>query len=154
MKYASVTERLAHLGSAKWDIHLKAKAMQAAGIDLILLTIGEPDVPTPDHLVEAAKQAMDAGRLGYSNGRGEPGLLSALASKYSVRTGREITSRQVLALPGTQTALYATLNALVGPGDEVLVGDPLYACYEGGIAAPGGGMVPVPLLPRPVLSVW
>lgn len=148
MKYASVTERLAHLGSAKWDIHLKAKAMQAAGIDLILLTIGEPDVPTPDHLVEAAKQAMDAGRLGYSNGRGEPGLLSALASKYSVRTGREITSRQVLALPGTQTALYATLNALVGPGDEVLVGDPLYACYEGVIAAPGGVMVPVPLLPE------
>lgn len=148
MKYASITDRLALLGSAKWDIHNKAKALKAAGVDLIHLTIGEPDVPTPDFLVERAKQAMDAGRLGYSNGQGEPGLLQALARKYSIRAGREITTGQVLALPGTQTALYATLNVLVSPGDEVLVGDPLYACYEGVIAAPGGVMVPVPLRPE------
>ena len=61
MRYANITDRLALLGSAKWDIHTKAKALKAAGVDLIHLTIGEPDVPTPDYLVEAAKQAMDAG---------------------------------------------------------------------------------------------
>lgn len=148
MKYSSLTDRLAQLGSAKWDVHHRAKALKSQGIEVIQLTIGEPDVPTPAYLTEAAKQGIDAGRLGYSNGRGEAPLLAALAARYSVRTGRAITSDQVIALPGTQTALYATMQTLVEPGDEVLVGDPLYATYEGIISAPGGVMVPVDLHPE------
>jgi len=148
MRYAAVTDRLAHLGGAKWDIHLRARAMQAAGVPVIALTIGEPDVPTPQVLIDTAVQSMQSGRTGYSNGRGEPGLVRALAARYSERRGRVIAPDQVLCFPGTQTTLFAVLAGMVGPGDEVLVGDPMYATYEGVISASGATMIPVPLHPE------
>jgi len=148
MRYAAVTDRLAHLAGAKWEMHLRARAMQAAGQPLISLTIGEPDVPTPPVLLDTAIDAMRAGRTGYSNGRGEAGLVRALAARYTARRGRRITPDQVLCLPGTQTTLYTVLGGLVGAGDEVLCGDPMYATYEGVIAASGARMVPVPLRPE------
>ena len=148
MRYAAITERLAHLGGAKWEVHAMAKAMAAAGQEVLSLTIGEPDVPPPHELLEKAQAAMEAGRYAYSNGRGEPGLLAALAARYTKRTGRPIGPNQFMAFPGTQTALYAVLTGLVGPGDEVLVGDPMYATYEGVITAPGATAVPVPLRPE------
>lgn len=148
MRYASITDRLADLGGAKWEVHAMAKAMAAAGQEVISLTIGEPDVATPQDLLDKAKAAIAAGRYGYSNGRGEPCLLAALSARYTSRTGRPIGPNQIMAFPGTQTALYAVLTGLVGAGDEVLVGDPMYATYEGVIAAPGATAVPVPLRPE------
>lgn len=148
MRYASVTDRLAGLGGAKWALHARARALKAAGTDVIELTIGEPDVPTPDILIAAAQAAMSAGRTGYSNGRGEPALVAALAARYSARRGRVISPDQVICLPGTQTTLYAILRTLAEAGDEVLIGDPMYATYEGIIAQSGARMVPVPLRPE------
>lgn len=151
MRYAAVTERLAGLGGAKWAVHAKARQMKAAGQTvagqaIIELTIGEPDVATPPELMATAAQSMQTGRTGYSNGQGEPGLLRALAARYSARRGRVILPSQIMCFPGTQTTLYAVLMGLLNPGDEVLVGDPMYATYEGLIAATGAAMVPVPLL--------
>lgn len=145
MKYASITDRVADLGGKKWEMHLRAKAMVAAGEPVIMLTIGEPDVPPPPELIHAATSSIEAGRTGYSNGRGEPGLLRELASRYSARSGRRIETDQIICLPGTQTALFAILSALVEHGCDVLVGDPMYATYESVIAATGARMVPVPL---------
>ena len=145
MRYAEITDRLAELGGAKWAVHARARAMAALGRDIIELTIGEPDVPTPAALIDTAVAAMTAGRTGYSNGRGEPALTQALAARYTVRRGRRISADQVMCFPGTQTALFAVLTALAGGGDEVLVGDPMYATYAGLIAASGATMVPVPL---------
>ncbi|MES2667971.1 MAG: aminotransferase class I/II-fold pyridoxal phosphate-dependent enzyme [Pseudomonadota bacterium] len=148
MTYASLTTRLADLGGAKWEIHARARAMKAAGDAVIELTIGEPDVPTPAALLDAACAAMRQGRTGYSNGQGEPRLLAALAARYTARRGREIGTDQVMCFPGTQTTLYAVMMALAQTGDEVLVGDPMYATYEGVIVATGASMVPVPLRPE------
>ena len=148
MRYAAITDRLARLGGEKWELHLQAKALRDAGQPIIQLTIGEPDVGTPPELVAAAFAAMQAGRLGYCHGRGEVGLLNALAARYSQRTGRQIGTDQIIALPGTQTALYAVFMALTDMGDEVLVGDPMYATYEGIIAASGAVTVAVPLRPE------
>jgi arginine:pyruvate transaminase len=148
MRFAPVTERLAGLGGAKWAVHARARALKAEGHDIIELTIGEPDVATPPALLQAAAEAMLQGRMGYSNGRGEPGLLSALADRYTARRGRPITPQQIIAWPGTQTVLYGVMQTLLGPGDEVLVGDPMYATYEGVIAATGAAMIPVPLRPE------
>jgi arginine:pyruvate transaminase len=147
MRYAGVTARLAGLGGAKWEIHTRARALAAAGRDIIELTIGEPDVPTPPALAGIAAAAMRAGRTGYSNGRGEAGLLAALAGRYAARRGRPVSPAQVMCFPGTQTTLYAVLSALVEAGDEVLVGDPMYATYEGLVRVTGARVVPVPLLP-------
>ena len=145
MRYAAITDRLDGLAGAKWAVHALAREMAADGQDIIELTIGEPDVPTPAALIAAATAAMAAGRTGYSNGRGEPELTRALAARYTARRGRVIGADQVICLPGTQTTLFAVLTALLGPGDEVLVGDPMYATYAGLIAASGATMVPVPL---------
>ena len=148
MRYASVTDRLADLGGAKWAVHARARAMKAAGEEVIELTIGEPDVPTPDQFMQAAARSMQSGRTGYSNGRGEPGVVAALAARYTARRGRVIGPDQIMCLPGTQTTLYAILRTLVEAGDEVLLGDPMYATYEGLIAQTGARTVPVPLRPE------
>jgi len=148
MKTTAITRRLAGLGGAKWGIHLRAKAMIAAGADVISLTIGEPDVPVPEALIDAAGAAMRAGRTGYSDGAGEPGLRRALAERYSRTSGRAISAAQVMCFPGTQTALFAVLAGVAEAGDEVLVGDPMYATYAGVIRASGAGLVPVPLRPE------
>lgn len=148
MRFSSINERLAGLGGAKWEVHARAKAMARAGRDVIRLTIGEPDVPTPERLKDAAYAAMKAGRTGYSDGRGEPGLRAALAEKYSKNRGRAFHPDQVMCFPGTQTALYAVMMAIAEEGAEVLVGDPMYATYEGVIRATGATMVPVPLRPE------
>ena len=148
MKYASVTDRVAGLGGAKWAVHAHARALKSAGSPIIELTIGEPDVPTPARYVAAAAEAMAAGRTGYSNGRGEPAVVAALAARYTARRGRRIGPEQVMCLPGTQTTLYAILRTLVDAGDEVLLGDPMYATYEGLIAQTGARIVPVPLRPE------
>ncbi len=145
MKMSAVTDRLAHQGGAKWAIHAQARMLRAEGRRVIELTIGEPDVPTPPALVAIAAEGMASGRTGYSDGRGETRLLAALSARYTERRGRAFSADQFLCFPGTQTALYAVLQGLAGPGDEVLVGDPLYATYEGVILASGATMVPVPL---------
>ncbi|HBD89234.1 MAG TPA: aminotransferase, partial [Gemmobacter sp.] len=131
MRYASVTTRLADLGGAKWEIHSRARRMKAEGVPVLEFTIGEPDVPCPEDLMQTAARAMMAGRTGYSNGRGENGLLRALAARYSTRRGRVIAPDQIMCFPGTQTTLFAVFMALVEAGDEVIVGDPMYATYEG-----------------------
>ncbi len=148
MKYADVTDRLAGLGGHKWAVHAAARALRLAGHPVIELTIGEPDVPTPAALMQTAIDAMQAGRTGYSNGQGEPALTRALAARYTARRGRVIGPDQVMCFPGTQTTLYAVFAALVQSGDQVLVGDPMYATYEGVIRATGATLVPVPLRPE------
>jgi arginine:pyruvate transaminase len=145
MRYASITERLADLGSGKWLLHIAARTRVTAGEPIIELTIGEPDIATPAALAEECAKAIAAGRTRYSDGRGEPPLLKALAAKYTRRTGRPITTENVLCFPGTQTALFAILLGLVETGDDVLVGDPLYATYDGLIRASGAGKRSVPL---------
>ncbi|KIT17819.1 pyridoxal phosphate-dependent aminotransferase [Jannaschia aquimarina] len=147
MKTTSVTRRLAGSGGAKWAMHTRAVALTEAGRDVIALTIGEPDVPVPASLCDAAIEGIHAGRLGYSSGRGEPGLRNALAAHYTARTGRKIGPESILCVPGTQTALYLALQGVAEAGDEVMVGDPMYATYEGVIRASGAGLVPVPLAP-------
>lgn len=148
MKYASITKRLSGLGSGKWAVHLKGRALAAAGTDIIELTIGEPDIAPDKSLLEECTRAIYAGRTRYSNGRGESVLVDALVAKYVARSGRAITDENVLCFPGAQAALFAVMLALVESGDSVLVGDPLYATYPGVIRATGANQIAVPLSAR------
>ncbi|MGB5837527.1 MAG: pyridoxal phosphate-dependent aminotransferase [Albidovulum sp.] len=148
MTYAGILDRLAGLGGAKWGVHFATVKLAQTGRDVIDMTIGNPDVPTPDALVETAVTAMRAGRTQYSNGPGELNLRTVLAARYAARSGRTVSADQILCFPGTQTALYAVLMGLAEAGSEVLVGDPMYATYEGVVAASGARLVPVPLRPE------
>ncbi len=148
MRVSSVLDRVAGLGSDKWRVHIRARQMMARGDEVILLTIGEPDQPTPTELVAATHRALLEGRTGYSSGRGEAPVLKALAAKYSARSGRLVGRDQFIWVPGTQSALYLLLMALVETGDEVLVADPCYATYHGLVRATGAVTVPVALRER------
>lgn len=148
MKTTDVTARLASMGGAKWDVHLRARERVAAGADIVEMTIGEPDVPVPPELMQQAIASMQIGRTGYSNGRGETNLRQALAESYSASRGRAFEPDNFLCFPGTQTALFAAMMGVAQAGDEVLVGDPMYATYEGVVAASGAALVPVPLRPE------
>ena len=144
MRYASITNRLADTGGAKWAVHVEGRARAAAGQPMIELTIGEPDQAPDPALIEVCAEAMRSGRTRYSDGRGEEGLLAAIAARYAARRPG-ITPQNVVAVPGTQTALFTALLTLTESGDEVLVGDPYYATYDGVIAASGARRVSVPL---------
>ena len=148
MKYAAVTDHLAGLGSDKWTLNAAAHRRAKAGHRVINLTIGEPDVPTPDALIETACAAMQAGRTGYSNGRGEDSLLDALSARYTTRLNRPFGHDRFLCLPGTQTSLYMVFRTICEPGCEVILGDPMYATYEGIVRAAGATPVPVQLSPE------
>ncbi len=148
MRTTDVTKRLADLGGAKWGVHLKARELIKTGAHIVEMTIGEPDVPVPDTLIEATVSSLRAARTGYSNGHGEPGLLTAIAERYTANRGRVFEPENVLCFPGTQTALFAVMAGVAQTGDEVLVGDPMYATYEGVIRACGADVVPVPLRPE------
>ena len=148
MRYASVTGRLAGLGSDKWAVHFRARQMKQAGHEIIELTIGEPDIPTPTDMIDVAERAMRAGRTGYSSGRGEPALLAALSAKYTARTGRQIGPENIMCFSGTQTALSMVMMGLAEEGDEIITGDPLYATYDGVVRATGATRVSVPLRPE------
>lgn len=147
MRYASITNRLAGLGSGKWALHIEARATAQAGTPVIELTIGEPDVAPDRALLDECARAMYAGRTRYSNGRGEPAVVAALVEKYRKRRA-DVTENNVLCFPGTQTALFAVMLGLVEEGDAVLTGDPLYATYEGVVASTGAKLITVPLHPE------
>ena len=147
MRYASITNRLSGLGSGKWALHSEARAMIHAGVPVIELTIGEPDVAPDRRLLDECARAMYAGRTRYSNGRGEPAVVAALVEKYARRRA-DVTADNVLCFPGTQTALFAVMLGLVEAGDVVLTGDPLYATYEGVVASTGAKLKTVPLHPE------
>jgi arginine:pyruvate transaminase len=138
---------LANLGGDKWAVHLNALKMKADGADVVIASIGEPEIPPSPVLMQGCHDALTAGRAGYSNGQGEAGLLQALAGRYTARRKTAVTPANVMTVPGTQTALYVTMMGLLNPGDEVLVGDPYYVSYEGVVAAPGAHFVPVPMSP-------
>ena len=148
MRFASISGRLKGLGSDKWAVHIEGAKRRARGEDVIMLSIGEPDFAAPTAIIDVAERQMRSGRTRYSSGRGEPEVLAAIADHYSARTGRRISTSQVMFLPGTQTALFVAFMTLVEKGDDVLVPDPYYATYEGVIAATGARLVPVPLDPE------
>ncbi|MCA0432232.1 MAG: pyridoxal phosphate-dependent aminotransferase [Proteobacteria bacterium] len=147
MKYASISSRLSGLGSDKWAVHIAGRRLAAKGENVILLSIGEPDLPPAPSILDVASNQMRAGRTKYSAGEGEPAMLEALSRHYTQRMERPVGTDQFLFLPGTQTALFVAFLSILDPGDEVLLLDPYYATYEAVVTAPGGKPVPVPLDP-------
>ncbi|MFN8583312.1 MAG: pyridoxal phosphate-dependent aminotransferase [Gemmatimonadaceae bacterium] len=147
MRYSSLTHRIAGEGSDAWLVHDLAVQRQAAGEDVILLSIGDPDFDTPVEIRAAAADALHRGRTHYSPIGGEPAVRAAVASHTSALLGVSIVPEQVTMFPGAQAALFAVAQCLFEPGDEVIVAEPAYVTYEAVLGAPGARMVQIPLRP-------
>jgi aspartate/methionine/tyrosine aminotransferase len=106
----------------------QARALEAAGHDIIHLEIGEPDFATPAPIVEAGIAALRAGHTHYTDALGLPALREAIAGFYDVRWQASIDPAHIIVTPGASGALLLALGLLAGPGDEVLMADPGYPC--------------------------
>ena len=131
--------------SATLAVDARAKALQAAGEPVIGFGAGEPDFPTPDHIVEAAVVACrDPRNHHYSPSGGLPELKQAIAAKTRRDSGLEVLPGQVLVTNGGKHAVYNTFESLVNPGDEVLLPAPYWTTYPETVALSGGVPVIVP----------
>jgi len=106
----------------------RAKALEAAGRDIIHLEIGEPDFPSPQPIIEAGIAALRAGHTHYTGALGLPSLREAIARFHDTRWHAKIDAERIVVTPGASGALLLVLGLLAGPGDEVLMADPGYPC--------------------------
>jgi aspartate/methionine/tyrosine aminotransferase len=111
------------------DILEAGQELEAAGEDVIHLEVGEPDFNTPGIIVEAAAKAIADGHTKYTHSLGILELREAIAEHYREHYGVEVSPGRVIVTTGTSAGLLLALGALCGPGDEVLLSDPHYACY-------------------------
>jgi len=131
--------------SATLAVDARAKALQAAGEPVIGFGAGEPDFPTPEHIVEAAVVACrDPKNHRYSPAGGLPELKEAIVAKTLRDSGYEVLAGQVLVTNGGKHAVYNTFEALLNPGDEVLLPAPFWTTYPEPIALSGGTSVILP----------
>ncbi len=131
--------------SATLAVEAKAKALRAAGEDVIGFGAGEPDFATPDHIVEAAIEACRDPRFHhYTPAAGLPELREALAAKTARDSGYAVEPSQVLVCNGGKHAIFNAFAALLNPGDEVLCPAPWWVTYPESIRLAGGVSVDVP----------
>lgn len=108
----------------------KGRDLKAAGHDVVNLAGGEPDFATPQHIVDAAFRAIQAGDTHYPPAFGTPALLEAISAKLARENNvHGVGPQQIMVTPGAKWALYATMAAVVNPGDEVLILDPSWVSY-------------------------
>ena len=129
--------------SATMAISSRAKAMKRAGEDVIALAAGEPDFDTPAHIVQAAKDALDAGYTRYSPAAGMPDLRAAWAEYIGHARGVSYTGDQLIVTAGGKQAVFNVIYALAGYGDEVLVPAPYWVSYVEQVRAVGARPVMV-----------
>jgi aspartate/methionine/tyrosine aminotransferase len=140
-----ISERVAAIAeSATLAVDAKAKALKAAGEPVIGFGAGEPDFPTPAHIVEAAVEACrNPAMHRYTPAAGLPDLREAISKKTSRDSGVELPASQVLVTNGGKHAVYAAFQTILDPGDEVLLPAPYWTTYPEAIALTGARTVEV-----------
>jgi arginine:pyruvate transaminase len=154
MKFSPLVNRIGGEGADAWRTHAEAAAARDRGEDVIILSIGDPDINAPDAVIERAVERLRSGDTHYISARGRVPLREAIAKAHSERTGQPVQSENVLFLSGTQNALFVASMCLAGPGDEVITFEPLYPTYTATIEVSGARLVRVPTGPglRPDVS--
>ena len=132
-------------GESAYDVLRRAQELEAAGREVVHLEIGQPDFPTPAHIRAAAARALDEGHTGYGPSQGLPELRDAIAEKAGELRGLSFSPEEIVVAPGAKALLFYAINALAGPGDEVIYPDPGFPAYQSVIAHSGATPVPLPL---------
>ena len=133
-------------GEGAFEVLVKARELERQGRSIVHMEIGEPDFPTPAHIIEAGKKALDAGYTKYGATQGDPELREVIAKYLSDTRGIEVGSQNVVVTPGGKPNLFFPLVALLEPGDEALYPNPGFPIYESVIRLCGATPVPLPLV--------
>ena len=141
-----LAERMSRIGvESAFDVLVRARALEAQGRSVIHLEIGEPDFPSPPHVIEAAKRALDEGWTHYGPTQGLPELREAIAAQISRTRGIQVGPQHVSVVPGGKPIIFFPMMALLEPGDEVIYPNPGFPIYESMIRFLGATPVPMPL---------
>jgi arginine:pyruvate transaminase len=143
VQYSSLVKRIAGDGANAWRIHYAAREALERGEDVILLSVGDPDLDTPVPVLERAIERLRAGDTHYTPATGRQHLREAIAAAHGARTGQTVAAAQVIFLAGAQNALFVTSLCIAGPGDEVIAFEPLYPSYPATLEVSGARMVRV-----------
>jgi len=122
----------------------KARALQAAGRNIIALAAGEPDFDTPENIKQAAIKAIHDGKTKYTDPDGMPALKEAIVAKFARENGLTYKTSQVHVAPGGKPVIYNALVATLNPGDEVVIPAPYWVSYPDMVRLAGGEPVSVP----------
>ena len=142
---AQLSDRLNRLApSATLAMSQKSSEMKAQGIDVINMSVGEPDFMTPDFVKEAGKQAIDDNYSKYSPVPGYPALRKAIAEKLKRENGLDYAASEIIVGTGGKQGVCNTILALVNPGDEVIIPAPYWVSYPQMVKLAGGVPVIVP----------
>jgi aminotransferase len=128
------------------DVSYRTRMLEIAAKlhDVIAMGRGDPDFPTPAHIVEAAKRAMDADQTHYTHPAGMPQLRAAIAETLRRENGLDYSAEEIIVTAGAQEAMMLCMLALVNPGDEVLIPSPRFTSYDTAVELCGGKWVTVP----------
>lgn len=126
----------------------RARELEAQGRHIVHLEIGEPDFDTPEHIKQAAKNALDDGFTHYGPSPGEMPIREAIAQHQTERQGYDIAPERIIVTPGGKPVMFFTILALIEGGDEVIYPNPGFPIYESMINYAGGTAVPIPLEER------
>ena len=144
-RFSPFVDWIAHEdGNDPWALHWEALHAAQRGEDVLVLSVGDPDLDTPPAVVDAAITAMRAGDTHYTESSGRPALRAAVAAMHASRTGQAVTAANTVVLAGTQNGLFVSSLCLAGRGDEVIAIDPMYTTYPAAIRASGATLVRVP----------
>lgn len=141
MRFSPLVDRISGDGADAWVTHYQAAAARSRGEDVIVLSIGDPDLEAPPSVIDRAVERLRAGDLRYTPASGRLPLLQAIAKLHTARTGQAVSAENVVYLAGAQNALFVASMCLAGPGDEIITFDPMYATYPATIEVSGARMV-------------
>lgn len=144
MRYSPLVKRIAGHGADAWAVHYEARLAEERGEDVILLSVGDPDLDTPAPVLERAIDMLRAGDTHYTPATGREHLREAIAAAHRARTGQQADAGNVIFLAGAQNALFVTSLCIAAPGDEVIALEPLYPSYPATLEVSGARMVRVP----------
>ncbi len=142
MKLAARVEQVP--ASLTMAVSAKAKAMKAEGINVLNFSVGEPDFDTPQHIVSAAKEALDQGKTRYGPAAGEPRLRQLIAQTLSAETDSSYHADNIIVTNGGKHSLYNLMMAVIEPGDEVIIPAPYWVSYPEMVKLAEGTPVIVP----------
>ena len=138
--------RMSRLGTeTAFEALARGKALEADGRDIIFLGIGEPDFDTPEHIIDAAKSALDEGYTHYTPSAGLVEVREAIAADMGQRLGYEVPASSIVITPGAKPIMFYTILALAEEGDEVIYPNPGFPIYESMIRFAGATPVPMRL---------
>ena len=125
-------------------ISAKAKAMKAAGESVVSFGVGEPDFNTPEHIIAAAKAALDAGHTKYTPSSGLLPLRKAICEKFKKDNGLDYEPSQIIVSNGAKHSIFNACYALLDEGDEVIIPEPYWLTYPEVVKVCGGVVKPLP----------